>query len=176
MAYTPLATVSTGELWTAADHNTYIKANLLAITTQSIQAAIGYNVTDTSEIPFETFNQYGIPFPDNKACVATAWIRAIGTEPTAYAVVYSGSSGNVYNKLDILAGADGEDYDNIASIGSSYAAEALTGGKYAVVAGETLTGVAEGDFILLNYYRDGTHASDTMSATVLFTGFYLVYG
>lgn len=30
MAYTPVPTVSTGDLWTAADHNTYIKDNFAA--------------------------------------------------------------------------------------------------------------------------------------------------
>lgn len=35
MAYTALATVNTGDSWTAADHNTYIKDNLAYLKTQA---------------------------------------------------------------------------------------------------------------------------------------------
>ena len=62
MAYTEVPTVTTGEVWTAADHNTYIKDNFAAgvpdIFTTKGDLAVGTGANAASRLAIGTAGQY----------------------------------------------------------------------------------------------------------------------
>lgn len=178
MAYTAVPTVTTGELWTAANHNTYIKDNMTAIfwyaqTPTFVQAIAAYNQTDTSEI--ELGNQAtGYTLPDSKLSYVHGGFycpQSPATSLTITPVVYPGSSGNVYCWNLVQMGADGEDYNTHQEGDGGYGAQAVTASpSWNFLSGNTLSNIAAGDIVRLTWIRDGTDASDTVNNYVRFIG------
>lgn len=171
MAYTAVPTVTTGELWTAANQNTYLRDNMAAAINGSLSTDGGLNITDVSDIAnYGT----GVIMPDNKSCTGVSTFRAKDDSPTINAIIRPDATGNVYSRLTYIAGANGEQWDTHSDT-ISYAAISVTNDDIEIIQELTCTDASEGDVLHISWDRDATNASDTLSANVYHIGFYITY-
>jgi len=95
---------------------------------------------------------------------------------SVHAVVVPGGTGNLRHKTDVDGGAVTEGYNELNDAGA-YSDEAVVNGKITELAdvSSQLSGLAIGDYIGLRWYREGTHANDTVNANVVFLGYIIKY-
>lgn len=171
MAYTAVPTVTTGELWTAANQNTYLRDNATSFANRFVPVTGGYNQTDTSDI---NPSWAGVVLPDSKLAFSVGFFRAIASNPVANVIVRSQGTGNVYGNFAYGGGNDDEAY-NTHNGSTGYETQAVTADDNDFVHSLTCTDVTNGDVVLLQWSRDATHANDTANADVYVTGYFITY-
>jgi hypothetical protein len=81
MAYTPVPTVATGDLWSAANHNSYIRDNFAAgvpdIITAKGDLPVGLSVNAAGVLAIGANGQ--IPVANSAATLGIVWINRTGT-------------------------------------------------------------------------------------------------
>lgn len=181
MTYTALPTVSTGDLWTAAQHNTYIKDNFATLAADLtvkfiVNVSAGYNVTDTSVAVYSTA-PYGVEMIDSKRTdVVGAFIVPSNYKSglTVAPVLMATASGNLYWTSDYYYAQDNEDRDTHGA-STTNETTAYTHPRIKVLDADTLSSAAVDDFVMCHFFRDATNAADTISASVYFYGFLVSY-
>ncbi len=149
-----------------------------------VDVLFGRNVTDGTDIALSAAGFGGvaqcIELPDNKLSVVYGQFvipADFDSEATVKAVVLKdngSSTTNIYANQSILSGACGEEYDN-NNDSSSAAAHALVNTRRNCIDEVSLANAAAGDMARVQFIRSGTHASDTVSASVYVLGFVLEY-
>jgi len=177
MAYSAVPTVTTGELWTAAQHNTYIRDNFTELNSRSfarlrVPAYSAYNNSDTVAISLNAGDTGQFILPDNKNCYVYGnfMLPTVGTLTIdVSAIVYSVGTGNLYSKLDLYYGDIGgtESYDENSSL-DSLVATGVTALKLETVNTRAALALSTSDLLTMVFYRNGASANDTTSASLSF--------
>lgn len=170
MAYSAVPTVSTGDLWTASNHNTYIRDNFtaLAATRTFVQtiyaAAMIPSSADQDILPdgSDDYLYFYFRIPQN-------YSSALSVVP----VVSSASSGNIYWGHSAAYGANGEAV-NAHSDSAALSATAYTSGILQLT-GLTLASAAAGDNVKYTFQRDASNVLDTVGDAVTARGFYITW-
>jgi len=93
---------------------------------------------------------------------------------TVKAVVIALGTGNIYCSHDAYHGANGETYAT-HNPAQAVQAVAATANQYAEIQSLALSGMAAGDHVCLFWQRQGAHANDTISNSVLLQGWIVEY-
>ena len=180
--YTAVPTVTTGELWTAANQNTYLRdnVNLLGANRNAelfIPLSGGYNVTDTSNLTLDS-NYRGLEMIDNKQTVVFSGYftpdRFVETMTVDF-VCIPADTGFLYGRLRVYAGAEDEPYTTIDVQTNLTQTTISTGNDWYEVGNLTVTGVAVADFLTIHYERVANNANDTINDSVYAVGFLIRY-
>jgi len=95
---------------------------------------------------------------------------------SVHAVVIPAASGNLRHKSDVMFAAAGESYGTHNNAGA-YGDEAVVQWRMEelVDISSQFTNLAALDYVGLRFYREGTHANDTVNDSVAFLGFVFKY-
>lgn len=132
-----------------------------------------HNATDGTY--YDALGAQGVETPASKYITAYGYFQVPSNFDSAMSVktIVStpnpGGSGNLYALSYAYYGAEGEQWDNHGDGQGSHAAVALTAGELQAILSFNMADATVGDFVSLQLYRDGVHASDT-------TGFVTVLG
>lgn len=170
------ALVDTSGTVTLTDERDWAIANNSRTRSFLVQCQGIYNQTDATY--YDQLSALGPAMVDAKYTVGYGQFYVpdeYGENMTITPIVRCSASGDGYFRHYVRYGAITESYDNHVD-NTSFAAETLSGSN----ANEQLTttttsSIATGDYVSLQLERDGTHASDTLSATVYCVGWLVSY-
>ena len=139
----------------------------------------GVNTTDSiALLPGLSWPRKGLDMIDNKVCeIVGAWKlpEDYVSGLTIQGIVYPNATGNAYMKLDVCAGADGEDLFTHTGT-DAISAIAVTASQLNVIMSVDMSAsVSAGDYLAFNMQRDGTDVLDTVGNSVYGFGFLLTY-
>lgn len=163
MAYSAVPIVATGDLWTAANHNTYIRDNFAAgvpdIFTTKGDLAVASAADVANRLGVGTNGQMLIA--DSAQTLGIKWSSLPTIFPTARA--YLSSSQSIPNNADTLIQYGNESFDSAGAFttGASAKFTAPTTGYYLVLAAALFTSDAwtAGKYAALLLYKNGALVS-----------------
>ena len=178
-SYNAVPTVITGDLWTAAQHNTYIRDNFAA--TRQVDVFVptvgGWNNTDATDLEYNSVAR-GYTMPDLKRCnVNGNWYvpQGFSDTMTVRAVFIPYASGDIFGDLEVYHAEDGEDFTTNYESDSSVTIT-CNGATYVTVSDAlSIPDVTQGELMVIKFQRTATHANDTIGDIVHCQGFIVTY-
>jgi hypothetical protein len=181
MAYSACPTSTTGDLWTAANQNTYLRDNMTALAATRTKTVLippsgYYNATD-GDYYNDGIGVWGTTMTDGKQISAYGY----GVVPQDYSsgmtvegVIYPPVTGDFYGGHYAYLCADGEAY-NTHAYSLTNQTVAVTANQSKEMLSLSLAAASVGDHIRLEFRRRGDAVGDTIGNLVFFTGFLVTY-
>jgi hypothetical protein len=176
-------TITTGDVIAVTDTRVFVHPNI------EVDAAMMENRTRTLWVPCVSgaedisadimthLSAIGWDMPDGEDWFAygdfylpSDWVSGL----TISAVVLASGTGNCYCSHTAYYGAAGQAY-NAHTETSALGTVAVTANQLAAIKVLTPGSLAAGDYVSLQFFRNGAHASDTVGATVYFKGWLVSY-
>lgn len=182
MAYSAVPTVATGDLWTAANHNQYIKDNFAYLydRTYTVKQVVLPFVNDGGA-KFRTAQ--GVMLPGASSALYYGGFRVppdyvSGLKVTPIIVgPASGSANNLVLHAAAFFGATAETYTNTNQNTGDVTVATPANNTYllATTLALTLTSPADGDYVNLEMYRNYSAGADTFTGDIYFYGWEVEY-
>lgn len=183
MAYSAVPTVATGDLWTAANHNQYIKDNFAYLydRTYTVKQVVLPFVNDGGT-KFRTAQ--GVILPGSVSGplyyggfrVPPDYVSGLKVTPIIVGPV-SGSANNVVLHSQVYFGATAETFTNTTQNPGNVTVATPANNTYllATTVAITLTSPADGDYVNMEFYRDYATGADTFTGDIYFYGWEVEY-
>jgi len=190
MAYTVVPTKSTGDLWTAADHNTYIKDNFAAgvpdIFTTKGDIAVATAANTAARLAVGSDNQ--VLLSDSGETSGVKWGDFPSGSTTLHARYYVSGATSCANATATIIDFDTQDYDTDSAVttGGSWklTVPADHAGKYLITATVRMASAAwlHDEYIQMKLYKNNayaylmgmTTATDNQTVVLSVTGFAII--
>lgn len=174
MSWTTPRTWVTAELVSASLLNTHLRDNLLALYSRTVNFLV---VPDISNAVSPGIAASGIvllngvdSFGEAHFSVPANYVSGM----TATPIVRPTNTGNLYWALYARYGANGEDYNNHTDT-RALGTTAVTASQLKVLSSLSLTNVAIGDYVSLEFERDASNVADTSESSVNLLGIEISY-
>lgn len=174
MAYSAVPTVATGDLWTAANHNQYIKDNFTALYSRTVSFFVQANISNSIT---PGFGPNGVVLADSADRFADGFFSVPAnfvSGLTATPIILPTNTGNIYWAHFGAYGAVGEAYNNHTNT-KSMGATAVTGSVLNALTTLSLSSAAVGDYVSLEVERDATNVLDTSTGSISIMGWLISY-
>lgn len=156
MAYSVVPTVATGDLWTAANHNTYLKDNLAALWPYTTAGDMVYASSPTM------LARKGIGTPGQKLQVNSGGNAPEWADATPVTAIYSTNAGqSIANSTDTVVNFEDQEVDtnSAVSVGAGWVFTAPKAGYYQVnvqIMFTSTSGWADGEVGQINLFKNGS--------------------